>query len=248
MKVTILIMYIQVYFWTGDSCIHTYYVGATNIILYMFCCDYTVFCCNSVLSSINSKCFILSIVNMLLFDASLQHNLVLKIFYYLMVIFNSFLFILTAIKKRVLVLEGQATSNTTCLARQRYKDIRGEDAPIPAYIEAQCKAGESRRKREVADTGTLVLTFTFSEEIPFDCDDSCLDTISWTLRFKYYEAQWRIATGLALTFTDLETSEKLDITVTEELELEDENPQIKCTLGRILSQDQEVCSKFGYLL
>ena len=137
-------------------------------------------------------------------------------------------------------------SKETCLARQRFKDIRGENASIPAFIEAECKPSESRRKRAVADTGTLVLTFIFSKEIPFDCDDSCLDTISWTLRFQYYEAQWRIATGLALTFTDLETSQKQNITVKEELQLEDENPQVKCTLGRILSQDQEVCSKFGY--
>ena len=132
----------------------------------------------------------------------------------------------------------------TCLARQRFKEIRGEDAPVPAFIEAQCKSSESRRKRAVANsTGTLVLTFTFSEEIPFDCDDSCLDTISWTLRFQYFEAQWRIATGLALTLTDLETSQKQNITVKEELQLEDENPQVTCTPRRILSQNQEVCSK-----
>ena len=64
------------------------------------------------------------------------------------------------------------------------QEICGEDAPIPAFIEAQCEASESRRKRAVTDNGTLVLTFTFSKEIPFDCDDSCLpDTISWTLSF-----------------------------------------------------------------
>ena len=135
------------------------------------------------------------------------------------------------------------SSNETCLVRQKFKEIHGEDAPIPAFIEAQCRPSESRRKRAVADNGTLVITFTFSKEIPFDCDDSCLDTISWRLRFQYFEAQWRIATGLALTFTDLETFEKLNITVEGELQLIDENPQVKCTLGRILSQDQEVCSK-----
>ena len=132
----------------------------------------------------------------------------------------------------------------TCLARQRFKEIRGEDAPVPAFIEAQCKSSESRRKRAVANsTGTLVLTFTFSEEIPFDCDDSCLDTMSSTLHLQYYEAQWRIATDLPLTITDLETSEKHNITVKEVLQLEDDNPQVTCTSGRILSRDQEVCSE-----
>ena len=139
--------------------------------------------------------------------------------------------------------KGNVNSKETCLARQRFKEIRGKGVTVPAFIEAQCKASGSRRKRAVTDNGTLVLTFTFSEEIPFDCDASCLDTISWTLRFQYYEAQWRIATGLALTITDVETSEQLSITVKEELELETENPQVTCTPGRILSQDQEVCSK-----
>ena len=134
-------------------------------------------------------------------------------------------------------------SNQTCLARQRYKEICGEDAPVPAYIETQCKQSAGRRKRSGAEVGTLVLTFTFSEEIPFDCDFDCLDRISWTLRFQLYEVQWRVSSGLALSATNLETSELVNFTLQGELQADNNDPQITCTSGQILSEDQEVCSK-----
>ena len=150
---------------------------------------------------------------------------------------------LLAIKQRVLKITGYVHSNETCLARQRYKEIRGEDAPVPAYITAQCKQSAGRHKRSGAEVGTLVLTFTFSEEIPFDCDFDCLDRISWTLRFQFFEAQWRVANGLALSFTKLETSELVNVTLEGELQADNDDPQITCTSGQILSQDQEVCGK-----
>ena len=150
---------------------------------------------------------------------------------------------LLAIKKRVLEYKGKVESKETCLVRQKFKEIQGEDAPIPAYIEAQCKKSKRRRKRLVDEVGTLFLTFTFSEEIPFDCDFDCLDRISWTLRFQFFEVQWKVASGLSLTMTNVETSEQLNVTLNEELQPETDDPQVTCTSGRILSQDQEYCSK-----
>ena len=142
-------------------------------------------------------------------------------------------------------MEYKATvgSNVTCIVRQQYRKIFGEGAPIPAYIEAQCTEGDSRHRRSVGEVGTLILTFTFSEEIPFDCDLNCLNRISWILRFQFFEAQWRISSGLTLAMANLETSEQLNITIHDKLQPQTDDPQIACTTGRILSQDQEVCSK-----
>ena len=141
------------------------------------------------------------------------------------------------------MITGQAESNETCLARQHFRKYRGADTPIPAYIEAQCKPMGGRRKRSAAEVGTLVITFTFSEEIPFDCDFDCLDRITWGLRFQFYEAQWKVANGLALSVTNLETSEQVNVTLKGKLEADNDEPQITCTSGRVLSQDQEVCGK-----
>ena len=141
------------------------------------------------------------------------------------------------------MITGQAESNETCLARQKFREHRGEDTSIPPYIEAKCKPMGGRRKRSAAEVGTLVVTFTFSEEIPFDCDFDCLDRISWEVRFQFYEAQWRVASGFALTVTNLETSEQINITLNGELQADNDDPQITCTSGRVLSQDQDVCGK-----
>lgn len=141
------------------------------------------------------------------------------------------------------MIRGQVESNETCLARQKFRESRGKDTPIPEFIEFQCKQMESRSKRSAAEVGTLIVTFTFSEEIPFDCDFDCLDRITWDLRFQFYEAQWRVATGFNLTVTDLETSEQINVTLKGELEADNDEPQITCTSGRVLSQDQEVCGK-----
>ena len=141
------------------------------------------------------------------------------------------------------MIRGQVESNETCLARQKFREYNGEDTPIPASIEARCKQNGGRRKRSAAEVGTLVVTFTFSEEIPFHCDFDCLDRITWGLRFQFYEAQWRVATGFALTVTNLETSEQVNVTLKGELEADNDEPQITCTSGRVLSQDQEVCGK-----
>ena len=140
------------------------------------------------------------------------------------------------------MITGDVKSNETCLARQKFAEHK-EDTPIPAYIEAQCKPMGGRHKRSAAEVGTLVVTFTFSEEIPFDCDFECLDKITWDLRFQFYEAQWRVATGLVLTVTNLETSEQVNVTLSGELEADNDEPQITCTSGRVLSQDQDVCGK-----
>lgn len=148
-----------------------------------------------------------------------------------------------AIKKRVLKYQAFVVTNETCIVRQRYKKIYGENASIPAFIEAQCSPSRSSGKRSATEVGTLVITFTFSEEIPFDCDFDCLDRIGWILRFQFFEAQWRVASGLALTITDLETSKQVNVTLNNELQPESDDPQETCTLGRLLSQDQECCSK-----
>ena len=158
-------------------------------------------------------------------------------------LYHSNIFILLAIKIRIMEYKGQVESNETCLFRQKFKEIYGQDTPIPASIEAQCKRSGSRRKRLVADGGKIFLKFTFSAEIPFDCDFDCLDRISWTLRFQFLDVQWKIASGLALTMTDLETSEQLNVTLHEELQPETNDPQVTCTSGQILSQDQGFCSK-----
>ena len=158
-------------------------------------------------------------------------------------LYHSNIFIPLAIKKPVMKYKAQVESNETCTARQKFKEIHGEDTAIPAFIEAQCKRSGSRRKRLVADGGKIFITFTFSAEIPFDCDFDCLDRISWTLRFQFFEAQWRVASGLKLTITDLETAEQLNVTLNEELQPETDDPQVTCTSGRILSQDQGFCSK-----
>ena len=141
------------------------------------------------------------------------------------------------------MITGQVESNETCLARQNFRKYRGEDTTIPAFIEAQCKLMGGRHKRSAAEVGTLIVTFTFSEEIPFDCDFDCLDKITWDLRFQFYEAQWRVASGFALTITNLETSEQVNVTLNGELEADNDEPQITCTSGRVLAQDQEVCGK-----
>ena len=141
------------------------------------------------------------------------------------------------------MITGQAESNETCLARQKFREYKGEDTPIPDSIKAACKRKGGRRKRSAAEVGILVVTFTFSEEIPFDCDFDCLDRIMWGLRFQFYEAQWRVASGFALTITDLETSEQVNVTLKGELEADNDEPQITCTSGRVLSQDQDVCGK-----
>ena len=140
-------------------------------------------------------------------------------------------------------MTGKVESNKTCLARQKYRQYNEEDTLIPAYIEAQCKPMGGRRKRSAAEVGTLVVTFTFSEEIPFDCDFDCLDRISWEVRFQFFEAQWRVANGLALSVTNLETSEQVNVTLKGKLEADNDDPQITCTSGRVLSQDQDVCGK-----
>ena len=153
------------------------------------------------------------------------------------------LFIRLAIKKREMEYKATVEPNVTCIARQQYQKIFGEGAPIPGYIEAQCTESESRSRRSVENVGTLILTFTFSEEIPFDCDIDCLNRISWILRFQFFEVQWRVRSGLTLTMTVLEASEQLNITLHTELQPQTDDPQITCTTGRILSQDKEICSK-----
>ena len=158
-------------------------------------------------------------------------------------LYHSNIFIPLAIKKPRIIYIAQVESNETCLVRQKFKEIHGENTPIPAFIEAQCKRSGSRRKRLVADGGKIFLKFTFSAEIPFDCDFDCLDRISWTLRFQFLDVQYKIASGLSLTMTDLETSEQLNVTLHEELQPETDDPQVTCTSGQILSQDQGFCSK-----
>lgn len=127
--------------------------------------------------------------------------------------------------------------------RQKYKKIWGDNAPVSAYIEAQCRQSGSTRKRSTDEVGTLILTFTFLEEMPFDCNFDCLYRISWTLLYKFNEAQRKVAYGLTLTVTNLETSEQVNVTLNKELQPESDDPQVTCTSGRILSQDQEYCSK-----
>ena len=158
------------------------------------------------------------------------------------ILFHSLHVIFSAIKKRVLVFRGSVTLNQTCLARQRFKEILGEDVPIPAYIEAECKSRESRHKRAIANnTGTLVLTFTFSEEIPLDCNFSCLNRIRWKLRNQYFEVQWKIASGLSLTITYSDISEQLSLILEGNLEVESDSPLITCTPGGVLFKDQGYC-------
>ena len=167
----------------------------------------------------------------------------LLIYLYLTYIYFSYPLYVIAIKKRVLSFKAVVVTNETCIVRQKYKEIRGENAPVPAYIEAQCRQSGSTRKRSTDGVGTLILTFTFLEEIPFDCNFDCLDRIGWILLFKFYEAQWKVAYGLTLTVTNLETSEQVNVTLNKELQPERDHPQVTCTSGRILSQDQEYCSK-----
>ena len=149
---------------------------------------------------------------------------------------------LLAIKKSNLLITGWVESNETCRPRQEYKERFGSNVPIPAHIEFQCRQSGNRHKRSTMEEGTLIITFTFSEEIPLNCDFECLDRISWTLRFQFYEIQWMVATGLTLSVVNLETSEQVNVTLMGELQA-DSDLQITCGPGQILSQDQRFCSK-----
>ena len=162
--------------------------------------------------------------------------------YVLIPLILQFSYHLLAIKKSNLLITGWVESNETCRPRQEYRKRFGSNVPIPAYIDFQCRQSGSRHIRSATDEGTLIVTFTFSEEIPFNCDFECLDRISWTLRFQFYEIQWRVATGLTLSVVNLETSEQVNVTLMGELQAESEL-QISCALGQILSQDQGFCSK-----
>ena len=134
---------------------------------------------------------------------------------------------LLAIKKSNLLITGWVESNETCRPRQEYKKRFGSNVPIPAHIEFQCRQSGNRHKRSAMEEGTLIITFTFSEEIPLNCDFKCLDRISWTLCFQFYEIQLMVATGSTLSVVNLETSEQVNVTLTGELQA-DSDLQITC--------------------
>ena len=154
-----------------------------------------------------------------------------------------FIFILLAIKKRILKIAGYVESNETCLVQQNFRKYN-TNVTFPKYIEAKCKQSSSQRKRSAAEVGILVITFTFTEEIPFNCNFDCLDRIGATLRFQFFEVQRRVASGLALSVANLETSELVNISLQGELQADNGDSQITCTSGQVLSQDQEFCSKW----
>ena len=152
---------------------------------------------------------------------------------------------LIAIKKSHLLMTARVESNEKCRPRQEYKKRFGSNVPIPAHMEYQCRQSGSRHIRSASDEGILIITFTFSEEIPFNCDFECLNRIRLTLGFQFYKFQWRFATGLTLSVVNLETSEQVTLTLMGELQA-DSDLQITCASGQILSQNQGFCSKSLY--
>lgn len=140
------------------------------------------------------------------------------------------------------MITGHVESNETCLAHQKFREFHEHDALLPAVIEAQCKQlSTSRQEGSAAEVGTLVISFTFSQVVPFSCSSACIHKLQFPLRSRFEAVQRRVASGLALFIENLETSDLLNVTLHGELHAENNNIQITCQSGQMLSED--ICSK-----
>ena len=130
-------------------------------------------------------------------------------------------------------------SNETCLAHQEFTEFHEEDALVlPVVIEAKQLSGS--RQNGSASEGTLVITFSFSQVIPFSCGSACIQKIQFPLHLWFEEVQQRVASGLALAIENLETSDLVNVTLHGKLHVGNDNVQITCQSGQMLSED--ICS------
>lgn len=157
-------------------------------------------------------------------------------------LYTIYIFTLLAIKEQLAVITGHVESNETCLAHQRFRVFHEQGALFPAVIEAQCKQPSvSRQKGSAAEVGTLVITFTFSQVIPFSCSSVCIHKMHFTLRSRFHTVQRKVDSGLALFIENLETSDLVNVTLHGKLYAGNNNVQITCPSGQMLSED--ICSK-----
>ena len=140
------------------------------------------------------------------------------------------------------MITGHMESNETCLAHQKFREFPEQDALLPAVIEAKCKQlSTSRQNGSAAEVGKLVITFTFSQVIPFSCGSACIHKLQFPLRSRFEAVQQRVASGLALFMENLETSDLVNVTLHGKLHVGNDNVQITCQSGQMLSED--ICSK-----
>ena len=139
------------------------------------------------------------------------------------------------------MIKGHMESNETCLAHQKFREFHEEDALLPVVIEAKCKQLSGSRQNGSASEGTLVITFTFLQVIPFSCGSACIQKIQFPLHLWFEEVQQRVASGLALVIENLETSDLVNVTLHGKLHRGNDNVQITCQSGQMLSED--ICSK-----
>lgn len=114
----------------------------------------------------------------------------------------------------------------------------------PANITAVCTRSSQQGKRSVDGT-FLKLTFTFSEQVPLNCDTVCLDNIAWNLFFAALDLEARIASEtLLITLMDLSSLVENNVTLNNALTISPK-PQKNCNTGSILSADEQFCCKFA---
>ena len=100
-------------------------------------------------------------------------------------------------------------------------------------------------KRSVGDDTELELTFTFSEEVPLNCDADCLNDIALNLYFKAWDLELRIALEtIHVTVMNVNSLSEENVTLSGTLAI-NHATQMTCDPGRILSEDETFCCKLA---
>ena len=154
-----------------------------------------------------------------------------------------FTFYTVAVQRPRLTLQAIMSILRNCTVYQQYQASGGRG--IPQDIRVQCLSRRSLQgKRSVGDDTQLVLTFTFSEEVPLSCDADCLDNLALNLYFKAWDLEIRITLEtIHVTVTNVNSLGEENVTLSGTLAI-NEATRKACDTGRILSEDETFCCKF----
>ena len=158
---------------------------------------------------------------------------------------HTFTFYTVAIRRPRLMLQTIMAILRNCTEYQQYQASGGQG--ISQDIRVECLNGHSLQgKRSVGDDTQLVLTFTFSEEVPLNCDADCLDNLALNLYFKAWDLELRIALEtIHLTIMNENSLDEENVTLSGTLAISD-TTQKTCGTGRSLSEDETFCCKLAW--
>ena len=154
------------------------------------------------------------------------------------------IFLTVAVQKPKLTLQAIMVILRNCTVYQQYQASGGRG--IPQDIRVQCLNRRSLQgKRSVGDDTELELTFTFSEEVPLNCDADCLNDIALNLYFKAWDLELRIALEtIHVTVMNVNSLSEENVTLSGTLAI-NHATQKACDPGRILSEDETFCCKLA---